>query len=364
MLSREMQVLLRRMRRRAVSRVPRLAALGRPRARLGIDIGSSQIKVVVAFVYEGRIFVEHALCFGTPQGAVAGYVVQDTDAVAAAIRSALDVAGVSERATVACVPAPAAMIKRFNLSMAATDDIESVVHAEVDNLSPVGSTDSLFVDYQVLERADEDGLEVLVAAARSEVVCSYVRVVEAAGLVAEAVDVDSLALTNMFALSCRLEAARTVALIHVGARFSLVIIYSHGRPAVTGDVPVGTACHADQGGDVAECRLAPDFDPEAAPSASAPHWRDHAAAEIDRALRFYWPASAGDRLDEILLSGGAVWEPEFLQSLSERTGVQVRSVDPFHQMKRRFERHARDGSVCAAQFAVATGLALHALELP
>jgi type IV pilus assembly protein PilM len=352
------------MRRRAVSRVPRLAALGRPRARLGIDIGSSQIKVVVAFVYEGRIFVEHALCFGTPEGAVAGYVVQDTAAVAAAIRSALDVAGVSERATVACVPAPAAMIKRFNLSMAETDDIESVVHAEVENLSPVGS-DSLCVDYQVLERADEAGLEVLVAAARSEVVCSYVRVVEAAGLVAEAVDVDSLALTNMFATSCRLEAARTVALIHVGARFSLVIIHSHGRPAVTGDVPVGTACHADEGGDVVECRLTPDFDPEApTPAPSAPHWRDHAAAEIDSALRFYWPASAGDRLDEILLSGGAAWEPEFLQSLSERTGVQVRSVDPFHQMKRRFERHDRDGSVCAAQFGVATGLALHALELP
>jgi type IV pilus assembly protein PilM len=361
MLSTEMRVLWRRVRKQAVSRVPRLAGFGRPRSRLGIDIGSSQIKIVAAFAYEGRVFVEQALCFDTPPGAVDGYVVQDTVAVADAVRAALDASGVTEKTAVTCVPAPAAMIKRFNLSMADADDLESAVRAEVDNLSPAGS-DSLCVDYQVLERADDDGIEVVVAAARAEVARSYARVLENADLIPAAVGVDSLALMNMFEASCPLEAARTVALVHVGARFSLLVVHHHGRPAIAGDVPVGTASQANEPLGRLDPEAPVDFE-ERVSSAAKPDWYDRVAVEIERALRFYWPTSAGDRLDEILVSGGAAWEQDFLELLSRRTGVSVCSVDPFRRMKRRFERRLRGRSVCAAQFGVAAGLGLHATEL-
>lgn len=325
--------------------VSRLSSAFCPKVpRLGIDIGSKQIKVVESVARNGQLWMRSALCFDTPPQAVSAYAVHHIDTVARAIRAHLDRTQTASSRAIASIPGPSAMVKRFNIASAQAERLDAVIRAEVENLAPAAS-DSLCVDYQVSERIDEDGLEVIVVAARSELVESYACTLEHAGLVLEAVDVDCLALANMFEANHGREMSRTIALVHVGARFSSITIYHHGRPALSGDAPAGTFAAG-----------------ESEDSGEAP-WADRVALEIERALRFYWPTSAGDRIDEIFVSGGAAREPRFLEALVRCTGCRATTADPFACMRQDVEG-ALEVGLHSAQFAVAVGLAVRSLEEP
>jgi type IV pilus assembly protein PilM len=327
------QELVRGARRWILSRLP--PALAPETSLLGIDIGSEYVKVVECRAQPSHLDVRTALCFHTPSNSVSGHAVQDIDAVAQAVRANLDRAHVRSGRAIAAIPGQSAMVKRFDIGAADIARLDELVRSEVENLVPAASG-TLCVDYQVHERPDEEGIEVIVVTARSELVADYARILERAGLAPEAIDVDCLALANLFEANCGFGTSSTVAQVHVGARFASLIIHSHGRTMFAGDVPAGTegmrgGRHRDGEGFAAEV-----------------------AAEIDRSLRFYWPLSAGDRIDEILLTGGAAREQPFVEALAACTGCGVRVVDPFACMRQDGLSDAEGGR---AQFAIAAGLA-------
>lgn len=304
--------------------------------RLCIDIGSRHIKLVEAERRGEDVWIANALRFDTPAGAVTTNQVSDVAAVAGAIEQALATAHVSATRAVTCIPGPSAMIKRFRLPIEAADRLNAVVRAETENLTACAA-DTLRVDHQVSEIHLEEAIEVLVVAARRETVDTYVAAIEGARLRVEAVDVDYLALENMFAANYGMEASRTVALIHVGARFCAMSIQSHGSWRFSGNVSAGVDSIATAGDLV---------------------------AEVDRALRFYWPESAGDRIDEVLLSGGGAELPGFHAQLAARIGCAVRNAEPFGRIKLGLASEHDEIRRAATSFAVAAGLAMRSLEEP
>ena len=304
--------------------------------RLSVDIGSRHIKVIESERRGADIWISKALCFETPAGAVTNQVVSDVDAVANAVRRALETAGVTATRALTCIPGPSAMIKRGRLPLGEAERLDAFVRNEIENLTSCGA-EALRVDHQVSEIHLEEALEVLVVAARPETVNTYVEALERAGLGVEVVDVDYLALENMFAANHEAEASRTIALVHLGARFCALTIQSHGSWRVSGNVAVGTDAAAAG---------------------------DAVAMEIDRALRFYWPASAGDRIDEVVLSGGGAALLSIDRQLAARIGCSVRYAEPFNRMK--FASPVAREDICRspASFAIAAGLAVRSLEEP
>jgi type IV pilus assembly protein PilM len=304
-------------------------------ATLCIDIGSRYIKIIESEQRRDGIRLTHAVRFDTPAGAVGTHSISDVAAVAGALRDQVTSNRLTARRAVTCIPGPSTMIKRFRLPLKDIGRLDSFVSTEIDALRSCGPG-SLCVDQHVSEIALEEAIEVLVAAARCETVDTYVAAIEQAGLAVDAVDIDYLALENMLAANHGMEASRTVALVHVGARFCALSIQSHGTWRLSGNVAMGV-----EGGAV-----------------------DGLAAEIDRALRFYWPESAGDRIDAVLLSGGGATLPGIDDQLAERIGRPVKRVDPFGCV--RVDSAGEDADVrrTPTSFAVAAGLAVRALEVP
>ncbi len=303
--------------------------------QLSVDIGSRCTKVIESTLRDGRLEITKAISFDTPPEAVTNGTVRDAEAVGLALRHNLRVAGIGTARATTCLPGPAAVLKRFKLPLADAASLEAMVRAEVDNLASFGS-DSLEVDYQVSEALTEGMLDVLVAAARKETINGYVAALKAAELVPQAVGVDSLALANLIDAAYGVDPSRTVTFVHVGAEFCVLGIRSHGIWVFTGSIVTGTG-------------RAPLSEPAAV------------AAEIvdaiGRALRFYWPESAGDRFDEIILSGGGAHTPRLETLLSERLGRSVRLVQSLRPGQGR-PADVHDASL----FAIATGLAIRSLE--
>ncbi len=79
--------------------------------------------------------------------------------------------------------------------------------------------------------------------------------------------------------------------------------------------------------------------------------------EIQKTFDFFKATAESDRIDQILLSGGASAVDGFAEALGERFGIPVEPFDPFRQVS--FEKPpSGDLSQLAATTAVAVGLAL------
>jgi type IV pilus assembly protein PilM len=224
------------------------------------------------------------------------------------------------------------------------------------------------LDYQITDYL-EDGkrMDVLLVAAKKDIVRSYAETVRAAGLTPVIVDVDYFALENMFELNYDPPPDQVIALVNVGARYSSINILRSGRSTFTGDVPVGgrditDALVRDLGVEieVAERLKAggtvDGIDPEQVAVAMGPA-ADTLIDEIHHALSFFWTAATDETINEVYLSGGAARMPELGERLSQRIEVPVVVADPLARVAISPALEAAGFRQHTAEFAVAMGLA-------
>jgi type IV pilus assembly protein PilM len=311
-------------------------------ARLSVDIGSSAVKIVEAHAVNGSLRISKVGYAALPPTAVQNNMVQEPDRVTAAILGILDRLHPSTQSAVTVVPGPTVIVKKVVLPVQRDQDLESAVLVEASHLIP-DSLDNVNLDFQVVDWL-EDGrkAEVLVVAAKKEIINSYADVLRAAGLEAAVVDVDHFALENMFELNYEAPPGKAVALVNVGARYTSINILKDGRSTFTGDVPAGGSEFNDVlvrqlGVSFAEAELLKsggrvrDLGPEQIEPLVG-SVIDFLVEEIQRALSFFWTAATEEPLAAIYLSGGAAAISGLVPQLSQRLEAPVELVDPFHRL--------------------------------
>jgi len=335
---------------------------------LSVDIGSSTIKLVEVRGTTGRIRVLNAGILPTPPSAIQNNMVFEAEVVAEATRALKESCGMRARKVITAVPGPAVIIKRVTLPAQSPQELENTILFEAGNFIPE-DLENVNLDYQITDYL-EDGkrMEVLLVAAKRDIVASYSETVKAAGLQPVIIDVDYFCLENMFETSYEPPTEGAIALVNVGARYSSINILKAGRSTFTGDVPVG-------GRDITET-LIRDLGVEAdkAEALKAGNSVDHELAEqaqpviesaaaalieeIHHALSFFWTAATDETIDKLYLSGGVARMPGLAQQLSERVGSPVEIANPFNNIEidRQIDTPALREQ--GPEFAVAMGLAM------
>jgi type IV pilus assembly protein PilM len=340
----------------------------RQESYVAVDIGSSSIKML-----EVRTLTDHIelLKWGsvpTPPSAIQSNMVSEPDRVGEAVRTLLEAKGVRAKKAVTAVPGPAVMIKRVTLPTQSLQETENTIMLEAGNFIP-DELENVNLDYQVIgSRPDAKEMEVLLAAAKKDIVGSYAETMRNAGLLPVVVDVDYFALDNLYELNYEPVADQVIALVNIGARYSSINILKGGRSTFTGDVPVGgrditEALTRDLGVSAEEAeRLKTGkggngFDAEQLNMALGPAI-DALIEEIHYALSFFWTAATDERIDVVYLSGGAAQTPELAQRLGERVEAPVEVTDPFTHII--FGPGVDSASLQrrASEFAVALGLSV------
>jgi type IV pilus assembly protein PilM len=86
---------------------------------------------------------------------------------------------------------------------------------------------------------------------------------------------------------------------------------------------------------------------------------DNVLLEVEKTFDFFKATAANDRIDRIMLSGGASRVEGFAESLRERFGTEVEQFDPFRQVALDVKKVGIDNpDEFAPVAAVAMGLAL------
>ncbi|MEM7157719.1 MAG: type IV pilus assembly protein PilM [Myxococcota bacterium] len=342
---------------------------------IGLDIGSSAIKLVQLKIGRRGISL---LNFGIepvpPQSIVDGAVMNHS-AVVDAIRNLTRRIHLRGKGMALAISGNAVIIKRLTIPAMDGPSLEEQMEWEVRQNIPF-SREDVVVDYEVLVQQTPQGqMEVLLVAAKRDLVGQYNQVVRDAGFSPTVVDTAAFALQNAVEGGIGYAPGETVAIINVGASYSTLSIVTNGMPSFTRDIAAGgnTYTQAIQqrlavstdgaeaykvGGATAAAGAAADVVPQEVHRILA-QVSEQVAEQVQRSLDFYINDAVDTQLSRIYLAGGSSLVPQLPKAIQDRSRIPVEILDPFARAQvdgRRFDvEYLRANAPVAA---IAFGLAL------
>ncbi|MCB9777908.1 MAG: type IV pilus assembly protein PilM [Alphaproteobacteria bacterium] len=325
-----------------------MALFSRSRPSIGLDIGSSHVKLMEldADPKSGRYRLQHFGMAKLPPEAIVDGAVMNTNVIVDAIRELVQRERVKTKNVVASVSGNSVIIKRINLPLMTPDELEESIQWEAEQYIPFDIND-VNIDVQILEGASDDPgqMEVLLVAARKELVNEYQALIQQAGLKPSVVDVDAFAISNMFEMNY--DAPNdSIAMVNVGASNVNIHVLRNGVSAFTRDIGIGGRQFTEE----IQRTLNISYE-EAEAMKIGGDDRDHAAVvpeeierilanvgdnlatEVQRSLDFYLSTSADGGLSRVYLSGGAARTPGLARAISKQTGLPAEVVDPFRRIQ-------------------------------
>ncbi len=345
---------------------------------LGLDIGSSGVKLIQLKEQRRRGEVTYALqSFGMkplPPEAIVDGALMNSTAIVQAIQELLGELKVKQKEVAIGVSGHSVIIKKISMPRMSQDELEEAIQWEAEQHIPFDIKD-VNLDTQILKPDANDAtgqMDVLLVAAKKDMINDYSSVVSEAGLTPVVVDVDAFAVQNCFSANYEVPQSETVVLINAGAAVVNINILSQGVTTFTRDVTIGGNQFTEEiqkqlnvsyeeaealkvGGGRGDADAVVPQEVEKVMTQVA----EQVAGEIQRSLDFYAGTAADANFSKVYLSGGTAKVPALFKTIESRVGVPVEILNPFKRIEidnRRFDpAFIMD---VAPQAAVAVGLAL------
>ncbi len=196
---------------------------------IGLDIGSHSIKGIQVEAKRG-IELKAIGVVPTPPGAVQSGVIVEQEAVAAAIRKLVEENGFQGTEVATAVTDPSLFVQPIRMPRTPKKELRQAVTFEARAHVPFDIADCV-IEFQVLDPEGKGPqMDVLLVAARREVVNSHVDTILAAGLTPVIVDTEQFAGLRSQIYGHRDAATfqQTIALIRVGASFTEMTMVRNG----------------------------------------------------------------------------------------------------------------------------------------
>ncbi len=334
---------------------------------IGLDIGSHSIKVC-ELAQSGSGY--RLLSLGStilPQNAVEDGILQDPDAVAQSITALVSNLKLQGKKVSISVSGYSVIVKKINLAVMSASELESHIQSEAEQYIPF-DIDDVYIDFQDLKTNTEenDRTDVMLVAAKKDVVDGYLTMLRSVGLKTVVVDVDAFALENAYGANFGIE--DNVALVDIGASKMNINIITGGSSILARDVILGSRLLTEQiqskfdisfeEAEAIKVGQTPPGDKKKELAdifmATCAQW----STEIKRALDFYSSNYPDEPISKIVLSGGGAKVKGLCEFFQKETGIPAEIFNPF--VNTNFNDKKIDSeyiNFIAPEMALSTGLA-------
>jgi type IV pilus assembly protein PilM len=344
----------------------------RPKALVGLDIGSSAVKAVELKPAGKGYKVTACGSEPIPPDTIVDGAIIDGGAVADAIRRLFDGRNIKTREVAASLSGNAVIVKKISLPVMTAAELSESIYWEAEQYIPFDIQD-VNLDYQILDPGTGPGgkgtMDVLLVAAKKDKIADYTGVIAQAGRTAVVVDVDAFALQNAYEANYGIAPGQIVVLLNAGASATNINILQGDQSVFTRDVSIGGNAYTEalqkelslpfEQADQLKRGQAVDgmsFD-DAKPVLRAV--TENVMLEIQKTFDFFKATAASENIDRIVVSGGASRAEAFTELLTERFGAPVEPFDPFKRVSIQAKKLPNGGAAeVAPTVAVAVGLAL------
>ena len=171
---------------------------GKQPSLVGLDIGSHSVKVVELQALPNKTFklVNYGISQPLSEAIVDGEIM-DRQLVTDAIANLLESRGIKAKTVVAAVSGRAVIVKKITMNKLSAEDAKQAIVWEAEQHVPYDIND-VSLDFEILGQAPNDPqqMQVLLVAAKKDMVLSFSDLIREAGLQPTVVDVDSFAAQN------------------------------------------------------------------------------------------------------------------------------------------------------------------------
>jgi type IV pilus assembly protein PilM len=318
-----------------------LTLFRRNKSSVGLDIGSGFIKVVVIDHSGTEPEVTHLSHTPLIADAIVEGEIMDPQLVVDTIRSIFDGMGIKAKKVVAAVGGRDVIVKKIQMDRMKEDEAREVIRWEAEQHVPF-DMENVQLDFQILDPLG-DGLQmnVLLVAAKRELVDQKLGLLSEAGLSASIVDVDAFALFNAFEYNYPEAMEGSAVLVNVGHEISTVNVVQDGSPVLTRDIPFGSrrlreTLRRTQGmtAEEAEAVIQGRSDRLAQFLPLLAQGSEELAIGIERAVAFLsLGGGRGLGNGRVYLCGGGARIPALAEAVAERLRTRTEIANPLQRLR-------------------------------
>jgi type IV pilus assembly protein PilM len=338
---------------------------GKKKSTVGLDIGSSSIKIVeILHDRSGDRLVNYGISEPLSEAIVDGEIM-DRQLVHEAITNLLESRQIRNREVATAVSGRAVIVKKILMDRLSEEDAKEAIQWEAEQHVPYDVND-VSLDFQIINpNVDQKKMQVLLVAAKKDMIQSHADIIREAGLTPTIIDVDSFAIQNAVEANYDLQAHEVAALVNIGAEITNVNIVQDQVPHFTKDLSIGSNSFVEgiqrrynvSQADALGALRGRDTSIDVAPVVQATC--EDLSVQLDRAIAFLRSAGDAERINRILLSGGSARVPGLREFLGQRHQVPVEVVNPMQKIACDPGLFAGDSAESVAPvLTVAIGLAL------
>ncbi len=318
--------------------------LGRKKNVIGLDIGSSSIKLVELLEGKTGFKLQHLGMSSLPPEAIVDGALMDSVTIIDTIRELLSTSKVKTKDVVTSVSGHSVIVKKVALPFMTEAELEESIRWEAERYIPFDIND-VNIDFQIFGSNPENPevMDVVIVAAKKDIINDYVSVIMEAGLNPVIIDIDAFALENMLEINYEIGKDEVVAIANVGASTTSINILKNNVSGFTRDIfrggnqiteDIQRQLHVDYDEaekikvgskvDVASRSIIQNLLKTASESL---------AVEIRNSLDFFQSTTTYEKIGKLYLSGGGSKIKDFDLILREETGVPVEVVNPFNKVE-------------------------------
>ena len=313
---------------------------------IGVDIGISSVKVCemskgVGGSYTLLSFASEVLS----EAAIIEDEIQKGGEISDIIKDLIK--KISSRSKNACIglEGPRTMTKRFEIPDGSKEEVEDNILWEAEQYITFGS-DHAEISHHEITKTDNGNVDVLIAAANIDVAKNFMAVVENAGLKVKTVDLDVLALANIFEILYKSEKTIIVKpnlIIDFGAQATKMVLFQGEAPLLTKEVNIGSVLATEEVQrsmgvsyfEAEDLKLGIDEQGSIPEEVKDSIWRvnERIIDEVKKTINFFHSTSGGERINKIFVTGGGCMVDGLVDGIETETEIETAFLEPFDKVK-------------------------------
>ncbi len=336
----------------------------------GLDLGNHSLKLVKLLHQKNGYHLQAAGIRELPPGTIEGSEIKNRDALIDNITTLINQCDPSIVEVAISMSGHGIISDKVTFKIDPNENAEEMILWEAGQRSPF-DVDDITLDYKILHRKAETGeAEVLLVAAKNQIMQNYIDLLYEAGLKPIIVDVVSFAMTNCYSLeSGGGQEGGVTALVNIGHNLTNVTFIKDGVYHSSRDI--STACDfyaktlqrnlgvgAEDAINILKGRTNQSLDANSLRQ-SLDYASEELSTGIDLAFSYFKSSEKNDAIDKVVLSGGGAYIPNISSVLEKRHQTTVQISNPMGFLEYDPAMFgAVDPRKFSALFTVAVGLAL------
>lgn len=308
---------------------------------VGLDIGASSLKLAEVLSTANGYVLNRFLQIRLPKGIIVEGVLNDHRALSLKIKELFWNSGCRGKGVVASLSGNSVVIKKATFAQMDETELRSLIRDEAGKYLPFDNMDEVNYDFQILgdNEYNPNQMDVIIVAAKKDMVETYVEAITAAGLNVAIMDVDSFALETMYEANYEFEDNEIVVIVRIGADLTNINVIKGGMSIFTRDFTLGgnsiTQGLQEKYGVTFE--EAEQIKVEGIPGSDQDNvdlrnsildFAESICSEIERSIDYFRSTFGGEYIKRIYLSGGSSRIPGLAANLSQKLNVDTELINP------------------------------------